>query len=185
MNWKRSLIGVGIAVPVIALLAYGLTTDPKGLVPRVGAQASPFELVTLDGSDTVRLAEYAGDIVVVNFFGSWCSGCYVEHPELTAAARYYEGRGVHFLGVLFKDTPAGGTRFLEEVGGQPYPAIWDSNLRASIAYGLRGAPETFVIDRDGRIAFHRQGIVSFGQLRSAIDPLLAAAAPLRDASGTP
>jgi len=188
MNWTRALIGVAIAVPVIALLAYGLTTDPRDILStRAGDEAAGFVLTTLDGTDTVRLADYAGDVVVVNFWASWCTECRYEHDDLSVAARLYEDRGVRFLGLLFKDSPAAGRGWIEEMGGQAYPALWDRDLRTAIDFGLRGVPETFVIDRDGRVAYHQIGVVNLNLLRAWLEPLAlpvsTAPGPAPDGSG--
>ncbi|MDX2182611.1 MAG: TlpA disulfide reductase family protein, partial [Gemmatimonadaceae bacterium] len=95
MNWTRAAVAAGVALPVIGLLAFGMTRDPKDIPsPLPGTDAPKFELVTLAPGDEPRLAKPNGTtvsltqmrdtVVVVNFFASWCMPCRVEHPALSA-----------------------------------------------------------------------------------------------------
>ena len=175
MNLRRSLIGIGISVPIIALLAYGLTRDPNEVVsPLPGRQAPEFALPFLDNeADTVRLSALRGEVVVLNFWASWCLECRYEHSDLSAAASTYGPRSVRFYGVLFQDSPDNGRAWIREMGGQTYPALVDHGLRTAIAYGLYGVPETFVIGRDGKVVHKQIGPVSMSTLAALLEPLLA------------
>jgi cytochrome c biogenesis protein CcmG/thiol:disulfide interchange protein DsbE len=173
MNWRRALLGVGIAIPIIALLAFGLTRDAR-LIPTAlpGSPAPDFALAVLDPpGDTVRLAELRGHVVVLNFWASWCGPCRIEHPDLLAAARRYEPRGVRFFGLLYQDTPANALAWLRDLG-EGYPSLLDDRTRTAIDYGISGIPETFVIDADGRVAHKFVGPVTLRQLADIIEPLL-------------
>jgi len=175
MNWRRSMIGLAISVPVIALLAYGMTQDPSAIAsPLPGREAPEFELTIMDSPDDVSLEELRGQVVVLNFWASWCFECRVEHGDLSAAASYYEDRGVRFFGVLYNDTPVNGRRWIAMMGGQSYPTLLDNGSRTAIDYGLYGAPETFVIDQTGNVVHKQIGAITFARLRELIDPLLAA-----------
>ena len=191
MNWKRSAIAVLASVPVIALLAWGLTQDPHEIVsPLPGHQAPAFTLgvfIPGDGpmsrpvGDSVALAGLRGKVVVLNFWASWCVACAPEHPELIAAARHYEGLPVQFVSVLYSDVPEAGKRWVAERGGTPYPAMLDPGARTAIDYGLWGVPETFVIDPQGRVAFKYEGPITAGLLASKVDSILKST---RTADGT-
>jgi len=173
MNWGRSMIGLSIALPVAALLAYGMTQDPSEIPsPLPGREAPPFSLQYMDTEGTASLSELRGQVVVLNFWASWCLECRYEHQDLSEAASLYEGRGVQFLGVLYNDQPENGRRWIEAMGGQTYPALADQGSRTAIDYGLYGVPETFVIDQQGMVVFKRIGPVSLAELRSVIDPLI-------------
>jgi cytochrome c biogenesis protein CcmG/thiol:disulfide interchange protein DsbE len=188
MNWKRSAAGLGIGLPVVALLAYGLTVDPDVIPsPLPGKEAPTFALAMLESGDTIRLEEHLGDVVVLNFWASWCYACRIEHFDLSEAARKYEGRGVQFYGILYNDSPQNGRAWIEMMGGQSYPALVDPTQRTAIDYGLYGAPETFVIGPDGRVAHKRVGPTTLAELSAIIDPLLEAvpAPPDGDAAGVP
>jgi cytochrome c biogenesis protein CcmG, thiol:disulfide interchange protein DsbE len=174
MNWRKSAIGIGISVPILALLAYGMTLDPRSLPsPLPGKPAPDFALAMLDEPDTVRLADLRGEVVVLNFWASWCMECRYEHSDLSLAATMYESRGVRFFGVLYNDTPANGRAWIREMGGQSYPALLDSGSRTAVSYGLYGVPETFIIDRDGIVVHKQIGPITVSKLATLLEPLLA------------
>jgi cytochrome c biogenesis protein CcmG, thiol:disulfide interchange protein DsbE len=190
MNWKRSLIGVGIGLPIVGLLAYGMTLDPNAFPsPLPGRDAPEFALPVMDGApqDTIRLEDLRGEIVVLNFWASWCLECRVEHRDLARAGSEYGERGVRFFGVLYQDSPENGRRWIAEQGGQPYAALVDENSRVAIAYGLYGVPESFVIGRDGKVVHKQVGpFTSYAQIQAVLDPLLAQeASPAADRAPEP
>jgi cytochrome c biogenesis protein CcmG/thiol:disulfide interchange protein DsbE len=193
MNWRRASIAGVVALPIIALLAYGTTRDPKTIPSPLPGRAAPdFALAVFapgeDGlaraeGDTIRLSQFRGDVVVLNFWASWCVACRDEHASLSDVARAYEDRGVRFFGVLYNDAPSNGRRWIEEMGGQSYPSVEDPRTRTAIDYGLYGVPETFFIGRDGRVAYKHIGAVSDALLMQKLDSLLAqSATPPADSS---
>jgi cytochrome c biogenesis protein CcmG, thiol:disulfide interchange protein DsbE len=177
MNWRRSMIGIGMGVPIIALLAYGLTRDPRNIPsPLPGKVAPEFKLAVMDAreaADSVALAAMRGDVVVINFWASWCLSCRAEHSDLSLAATTYAPKGVHFYGVLYNDTQDNARNWIREMGGQAYHTLVDNGSRTAIDYGLYAVPETFVIGRDGKVVHKQIGPVDFALLRSILDPLLA------------
>jgi cytochrome c biogenesis protein CcmG, thiol:disulfide interchange protein DsbE len=187
MNWKRSLIGAGVALPLVALLGFGLTRDPRAIPSPLPGRAAPdfalsvirrgdlSEAATADVGDTVRLAGLRGQVVVLNFWASWCLACRAEHGVLSSAASAYAGRPVRFIGVLYQDSPDNGRAWIQEMGGQTYSAVNDPGSRTAIDYGLYGVPETFFIGPDGRVTYKHIGPVTEGVLTAHIDSLLAAA----------
>ena len=187
MNWNRAAIGAGIALPIIALLAYGMTVDPNELPSTLPGRPAPeFALPKMDSQppDTVRLSEHRGDVVVVNFWASWCLECRVEHSDLSLVASMYAAKGVKFYGVLYSDTEANGRSWIREMGGQAYPALIDDRSRTAISYGLYGVPETFIIDQQGRVVHKQIGPITAEKLASIIDPLLTESAGTPDAAET-
>lgn len=193
MNWRRSAWGLGLSIPFVALLAYGMTNDPRSIPsPLPGKPAPDFALQTLEGRDTVRLSDLRGDVVVINFWASWCMECRVEHADLSMAATMLREKGVHFFGLLYNDTPANGRAWIREMGGQSYPALIDQGSRTAIDYGLYGVPETFIIDRNGVVAHKQIGPITVRKLAEIIEPLLAQdvepagdAAAATEGAGTP
>lgn len=185
MNRRRSLAGAAIALPFVALLGFGLTRDPREIPsPLPGRSAPDFRLAVLRPGDypparvpgdTAALADHRGQVVVLNFWASWCLACRDEHAALSAIAREYAGRGVQFFGPVYNDTPARAARWIEAMGGQAYPSLLDEGSRTAIDYGLYGVPETFFIGRDGRVAYKHVGPVTESLLRRKIDSLLLAA----------
>ncbi len=183
MNWRRATIAVFGATPVIGLLAWGLTRNPNEIVsPLPGRQAPDFALSVFapgEGDlarpvgDTLALSRMRGQVVVLNFWASWCLACRDEHSELSFAARRYAGRPVQFVGVLYNDVAAAGLDWIAGQGGQDYPSVLDPGARTAIDFGLYGVPETFVIDGGGRVAYKHTGPVTAAQLVQKIDSLLA------------
>ena len=182
MNWKRALIATVCAAPVIALFAFGFTRDPGEIPsPLPGRDAPPFALeVFAPGEaplaravgDTIRLADLAGKVVVVNFWASWCLACRDEHTALSQTALAYADSQAQFIGVLYNDRPPAALRWIADMGGQSYPSVLDDRSRMAIGYGLYGVPETFIIDPGGRIAYKHLGPISERVLRTWIDSLL-------------
>ena len=183
MNWRRSLIAAAVAVPFVALLGFGLTRDPRAIPsPLPGRVAPDFRLPVMRtgdypaariARDTAVLSEHRGQIVVLNYWASWCLACRDEHAALSAAAREYAGKGVQFFGTVYNDRPDNAALWIQMMGGQSYPSLLDQGSRTAIDYGLYGVPETFFIGRDGRVAYKHVGPVTEGLLRQKIDSLRA------------
>ena len=143
-------------VGVIGILAYGFTKDPRNIPsPVVGRQAPDFELGLLDGT-MVRLLDYRGRVVFLNFWASWCPPCRAEARLLEGAWRQVKDREIVFLGVNIQDTEEGARRFMQEFD-ITYPNGRDTQSRIAIDYGVYGIPETFFIDREGRITYKHIG----------------------------
>lgn len=187
MNWKRALIAGAVAIPVIGLLRFGLTRDPRAIAsPLPGRKAPLFDLaVFASGSgkiapppgERVRLQELRGNVVVVNFWASWCLPCRDEHATLSQVAARYEDRGVRFVGVMYNDVTANALRWIEEMGGQKYPALLDPGTRTAIDFGVYGVPETFFVSRDGLVASKYTGPIPASVLARRLDSLLVPTAP--------
>jgi cytochrome c biogenesis protein CcmG/thiol:disulfide interchange protein DsbE len=172
MNWTRSLVGVGIAVPIVMLLGYGLTRDPRQIdSPLPGRPAPDFSLPTLQPGDSIKLSELRGNVVVVNFWASWCIPCRDEHPVLLAASQVYEPKGVRFVGIAYNDKPEDSQRWLDELGSA-YPSLVDNGARTAIDYGVSGVPETFILDKQGVVAFKKFGPITSGEITQKLDSLL-------------
>ena len=121
-------------------------------------------------------ADFKGAVTLVNVWASWCVPCHDEAPLLMKLA---EDKRIRIIGINYKDQPENARRFIGRYGN-PFAAVGaDANGRASIDWGVYGVPETFVIDRDGRIAYKLVGPISAGNLEAALKPQLekALAAP--------
>jgi len=120
----------------------------------------------------VSLSDYRGSVVVVNFFASWCVPCRAEHAELARAADTFQAQGVRFLGIVYQDKADAVKSFLDQLG-RPYDVATDPSSRAAIDFGMFGVPETFFIDRNGRIAGKIAGPVSYNVVLENVGRLLA------------
>jgi cytochrome c biogenesis protein CcmG/thiol:disulfide interchange protein DsbE len=166
-------------VPLVAFVAVaiwfaiGLTRDPSKIPSALIDQPIPaFTLPAIAGVATPGLSDQAikGKVTLVNFFASWCVPCRAEHPILM---RLTTEKRVAVLGINYKDRSEDAARWLKELGN-PYAAIGhDEPGRVGIDWGVYGVPETFVVDREGRIRFKQVGPITPAVLQDTILPLIA------------
>jgi cytochrome c biogenesis protein CcmG/thiol:disulfide interchange protein DsbE len=162
------------AVPVLTLLAYGFKLNPRDVPsPLVGRPAAPFTLTSFEGKP-VDLAALRGKVVVLNFWASWCyPACYEEAPALERGWRAYRERGVVVLGVDIQDKDEAARKFISDFS-LTFANSPDRGGKVSVDYGVYGVPETFFIDRHGRIHRKHVGAVTDEIFRETVDSLLAA-----------
>lgn len=169
-----ALVIVAVA-GVVALLATGLGRDPSLIAsPLVGRTAPNFTLPQFDGPP-LTLSKLRGQIVVVNFWASWCTECQVEQAALDRTWQHFQNSGVVVVGVDFEDA-TGDARNFAQSAGVSYPIVEDADSKAALAYGLRGVPETFVVNRSGRIVNHLIGPITASQLIGEINKMLETSA---------
>lgn len=144
----------------------GLTLYRQGERPAAPELAG----TTLTG-DRLSLADLAGHVVVVNVWGSWCSPCRAEAPDLARLARQTASRGVRFVGVDTRDTTSAAKAFVRNFH-VPYPSLIDSDGQVMLAFQglipISAVPSTVVIDADGRIAAKIVGSVTYSTLRGLV-----------------
>jgi cytochrome c biogenesis protein CcmG/thiol:disulfide interchange protein DsbE len=173
VNWKVLAAGAVVAIPLVATLATGFGTDPRGVSNALEGREAPVFSMTVLGEDgrKVDLADLRGKPVVLNFWSTWCQPCKLEHPHLVQAAQTWGPQGVSFYGVLFSDDPENAARFLQREG-HAFPVLYDPAQRVAIDYGVTGVPETFFIDASGQIVRKVSGPVSFAEISATLEPLL-------------
>jgi len=175
VNWKRWLLPLS-AVPVILLLSFGLTRDPRAIRSNLPGRPAPdFTLVSLDG-DTISLASLRGQVVLLNFWATWCIACIEEHGVLVEAEQTYGPEGLRIIGVVYDDSRENARRWMELRGGN-WVNLMDPGSRTAIEYGLYGVPETVFIARDGRVAHKQIGPVTRELVAEWVPRLLAEPAP--------
>jgi cytochrome c biogenesis protein CcmG/thiol:disulfide interchange protein DsbE len=141
--------------------------------PLIGRPVSSVEVPYLEFEGTLDLADLEGEIVVVNFWASWCFNCRVEHEALITAAGDYSELGVTFVGVNHQDTPGNAAAFLDELGRSPQTLyVEDAGSRLALEFGILGLPETFFIDRDGTIVGKVTGPVSYPLVADTIEAII-------------
>jgi cytochrome c biogenesis protein CcmG/thiol:disulfide interchange protein DsbE len=176
-RWAPVLSVAAVVGALAALFAFGLGRNPDVVQPvLVGKRAPSFSLRTLDGSRTVSLASLRGQVVVVNFWASWCAECRVEHPALTQAFDRYRDQGVTFLGVSFEDG-ASAARSYARASAVRWPLLDDPGSATAIDFGVIGVPETFVLAPDGRIIAKTSGPVRYMSLSADIAGALPGSSP--------
>jgi cytochrome c biogenesis protein CcmG/thiol:disulfide interchange protein DsbE len=144
-----------------------VTEIPSAMIDK---EAPPFSLPPLAGVSLPGLASEAlkGQVSLVNFFASWCLPCRAEHPILMRLAQ----EGVTIYGISYKDKPEDSRAWLADLG-TPYKRIGvDGDGRTAIEFGVYGVPETYVIDREGRIRYRQVGPIMPFQLDETIRPLM-------------
>jgi cytochrome c biogenesis protein CcmG/thiol:disulfide interchange protein DsbE len=163
-----TIVGVAV-VAFLLLLSYGLLSRP-GSGPLSEGPAPDFSLQLFDGGQ-LSLADLHDQVIVVNFWGSWCAPCRKEAPVLEKVWQEYQGQGVTFIGIAYKDTEGKARAFLDEFG-ITYPNALDPANRVARAYRVQGVPETFFI-KDGEIVNFYIGPLTEDQLVTRIERLLA------------
>ena len=160
------------ALPVLVLLAYGFRLNPRDVPsPLVNRPAAAFALTTF-GGQPMSLEKLRGKIVVVNFWASWCHpACYEEAPVLERGWRVWQDRGVTVVGIDIQDTDEAAQRFIRDFS-LTFPNARDTSGKVSIDYGVYGVPETFFIDRQGRIRAKHVGAVTDEVFRAKVEALL-------------
>lgn len=173
-KWSGAGGAAGAAV-LLLVLVVGLQRDPRAIPsPLVGRQAPDFILPLFDGG-TLATSALRGKVMVVNFWASWCiPACYDEAPHLQRTWDRYRDRGVIVVGVNIQDQDIPARDFIARFM-QTFPNGSDRLGKISIEYGVYGVPETFLMDRKGRIVAKHAGAVTEGVLAPEIEPLLAGA----------
>jgi cytochrome c biogenesis protein CcmG/thiol:disulfide interchange protein DsbE len=168
IRWGRIVIWVVVAL-ILLFVALGLI-NAFATQPQEG-RAPDFTLETYGGG-TYTLSELRGQVVVVNFWASWCLPCAQEAPTLESVWQDYRDQGVVFLGIDYVDSEAQALEYLDTYG-VTYPNGPDLGTRISDAYHIRGVPETFVVNAEGEVTFFAQQALTYQQLASEIDKALA------------
>lgn len=161
------LVGIVAVVAVFAVQLFRQNMPQ----PQPGSPAPDFELTTFDG-EIIRLSDFTGSVVVVNFWGSWCPPCRNEAPALQDFHRAYSDEGVVLIGVNWLDIEHDALEFMAQYG-MTFINGPDTGERIVNTYRVDGAPETFVIDRSGQVAAFFPGEINYETLERAVTPLLA------------
>jgi cytochrome c biogenesis protein CcmG/thiol:disulfide interchange protein DsbE len=160
---------VGLAV----VFGIGLTKDPKQLPSQLIDRPLPeFALPGIaavpGGGPGFATANLKGEPALLNVFGSWCAACPQEHPVLTEIAR----QGFPVYGLAWKDKPEDARAWLVRYGN-PYRAVADDQAgRTAIDLGVTGAPETFIVDKHGRVRFKQVGPIDTETWENSLKPLM-------------
>ncbi|MEW5958041.1 MAG: TlpA disulfide reductase family protein [Chloroflexota bacterium] len=166
------VVGLVLLLGLVAVMAVNLRQVES--VDLQGQAAPDFTLPLFDqfDQDQIALADLRGQVVVVNFWASWCVECYKEAALLEQAWQDHKERGVMFVGVDYLDTDTEALAYMAKYG-ITYPSGPDIGDKISRAYAITGVPETFFIDRDGNIAYVQIGPINRAELYGLLEKLLA------------
>ena len=182
---RRPPVGIAVAIvgvaALIGLLVYGVRATGPGrtlddAIARGQRPAAPaIALPRLEGGATTLLGDYRGTVVVLNYWASWCTPCRQESPLLERWHKRISARGGTVLGIDSLDVTSDARAFVRAFG-LTYPMLRDRDGETQRRLGIRGYPETLIVDRAGRIAALQRGPVDDAFLRRSVLPLLAEAA---------
>jgi thiol-disulfide isomerase/thioredoxin len=113
-----------------------------------------------------------GSLLVVNFWASWCGPCRTEQPSLNQVARTYRGRGVRFIGINVRESRGAAQSYVEEFQ-IPYPSLYDQAALNAARLQAFALPSTFILDRDGVVAYRLTGKTTVEILSARLERLLA------------
>jgi cytochrome c biogenesis protein CcmG/thiol:disulfide interchange protein DsbE len=168
-KWGGILVWIAV-LGLLAVLGFALTRSRQGPVG-VGERVPDFILTTFEG-DQIDISDLAGQVVVINFWASWCKPCEQEAVELEQAYQRYKDQGVVFLGVDYVDTEPEALGYLAKFN-ITYPNGPDLGTRISQAFRTRGVPETYIVGKDGRLVEVRIGpYTSLGEITAAVENAL-------------
>ncbi|WP_100372572.1 TlpA disulfide reductase family protein [Bacillus sp. FJAT-45037] len=170
MKQQRTIMVIGVALLLIIVTIF--TTGKREVGNEVGMVAENFTLPTHEKGER-EFAEYEGQVIVLNFWASWCEPCRDEMPALMELQEDYQSEGLEVVTVnaqkterTLNDAPA----FIEEMN-LTLPVFFDENGEVYDRYGLRGLPTTFVINREGIIEQVLLGEVTYSDLEEHVVPL--------------
>jgi cytochrome c biogenesis protein CcmG/thiol:disulfide interchange protein DsbE len=151
------VLALACVAGLLALLVWQLGHQQHA--PGVGAAAPAFTLHRLEGPGRISLASYRGKPVVLNFWASWCEPCKGEAAVLERDWTSYRNRGVVFLGVDYHDLASDARRFVS-AHELTFPMLEDGSGKVTGDYGISQVPETYVLNRQGRVVLHLAGPIT-------------------------
>lgn len=171
MNIVLKLLPLVIFLGLASFLAKGLTLDPSELPsPLIDKPAPEFTSQRLPVSDGLfNSQDMAGEVWVLNVWASWCAPCVAEHPVLIALT---EQRDLSLVGLNYKDIPADALTWLDRLG-DPFTHLLSDELGdVGMNWGVYGVPETFIMDKAGRVRYKHVGPVDQEDLEKTLLPMI-------------
>ena len=168
---------MGFVLLIIALLIYGLISTNAGsnkegaIAPSAREKAPDKKLPVLGSKGEKSLADWRGKVIVVNIWASWCGPCRDEAPVLERIWRKNRKDGVVMVGINTMDVTNDALKFVRQYK-ITFPSLRDGDGERKRAWGATGVPETYLVDRDGKIAWLRRGPIEGPELQRAIDRVL-------------
>lgn len=169
LSWGSLVLVSGLAAVALAL---GVQLSRQNAARPTRGPAPDFHLALFDGGE-FRLSDYRGQVVLVNFWASWCGPCRMEAPELQALYADYGAAGLVVIGINWlESSPQKAREFIDEFG-ITYPNGEDRHEAIAKRYRIQGVPENFLIDQRGDVQQFVIGSLSYDKLSGTIETLLA------------
>jgi peroxiredoxin len=151
--------------PLITGLLVGLLSSApsSASLPVAGQEAPDFTLKSGSGKN-LRLRELRGEVVLVNFWATWCGPCRQEMPQLNRLYDQYRQAGFTLLGVNIDDSPEAARVLMRKLGVK-FPVLFDTDKRVSRRYDVDAMPATLLIDRDGKVRYVHRGYVAGNEVK--------------------
>ncbi len=168
MRYLPAIIFMLIAVAFAAIIAIrpGQSPLPSAML---GQPLPAFGLPAIDASAPLESVALRGQVTIINIFASWCVPCRAEHPFIQALA---QEPGIRVIGIGWRDTPQNIARWLEEHGNPYAQTAADPEGSLTTSLGITGVPETYIISKDGRIAYKYPGPLDTQLMQETILPLI-------------
>ncbi len=148
MRWLKRSTVVGVTI-------FAIVSAAQAALPPVGSAAPDFALKSASGRN-VRLSELRGQVVLINFWASWCGPCREELPELEKLQQRYRSAGFTLLPISIDDSRRNADAMLAKLGVRLTP-LYDPDKRAAKRYDVDTMPATLIVDRDGRVRYVHRG----------------------------
>ena len=174
----------GLAVLGTVLLVFALVHQPRrsgGLTPVAARRHMPELVLEQLGGGTWRLAEHRGQVVLINYWASWCSPCWEETPGLIRLSQELGPKGLAVVGVAMDEGGRDKVRDFVEKFRVPYPVVFPEAM-SQMVYGMQGLPTTILVDRNGMVAKTYVGVVTERDFRADVMALLRENAVAEDRS---
>jgi len=150
------LVPLLLFLTLIPMFFYALYQDKEEIPsPLIGAAVPEFVLQNLEGDQVFDQSLFNGEPKLLNVWASWCPSCVVEHPFLT----HLSENGVQIIGLNYKDKREDAQHFLNQLGNPFSVVLFDEKGELGMDLGVYGAPETYLIDGEGRIVLKRVGVL--------------------------
>jgi len=164
------VVGVLVLIPFLMI---GLTKDPSRLPsPYIGKAAPNFDLPSLTNpQERLGSASYAGQMILLNIWATWCVGCRQEHDFLNSLS---EQNIVPIYGINWRDNHSDAVQWLQQLGDPYVDSGYDGDGRIGIEWGAYGAPETFLISADGIVLYKHLGPLNAAIWKNLFTPLISA-----------
>lgn len=154
---------------VLGLFLYrGISMDPSAMPSALIDKPLPaFSLQSLDGKQQHSEADLRGDVILLNVWATWCVSCRMEHPYLLKLSE----QGLRIVGLDYKDDNSKALAWLQELGNPYSINMADKSGKLGLDLGVFGAPETFLVDRQGIIRYKRVGVIDEAVWTNEIQPI--------------